>query len=488
MQNDKAVDIGANIKWTGSKWSLGVTNLTSGNTVCNVAFTTAKMLKELILADNEVKTPITIPGQEPSAYKESDVTGTGNRGVSASGQGYYVTYGTGWKANGTKFDLTGATVTSGTFKNSYSSLVGKYIPSINEGKFLSSTAGTKLTTTGLSTIYYVVSATATSFVYKEIGSNKNTNEALLASTPDDYGTSYYFRGSVENNYVEFANMCWRIVRITGSGDIKLVLYNHNGLTSSTSTPLDTNPCAAVTGNNKAFVTRPGTEYFTTLYANDTGQPEYVGFMYEKYTNENVININNTNKSRALETLENWYNNILIKQSGFNDSKLADTIWCNDRNYTLEDSDVDFRAKSDGPDIDNQVNFAPYTRTNQPTLICANDTNGGKANKFTVSDTTNGNGDLDVKVGLLTKDEAAFAGAGVNPKYYLYNNCGTTWWTMSPAVYTSLGQTSVFAIEYSGEIIINPVAVTGAGVRPSIALTSTIRATGSGTSTDPYVIR
>ena len=36
------------------------------------------------------------------------------------------------------------------------------------------------------------------------------DEALLASAEDDYGTSYYFRGAVKNNYVEFANKCWRI--------------------------------------------------------------------------------------------------------------------------------------------------------------------------------------------------------------------------------------------------------------------------------------
>ncbi len=41
------------------------------------------------------------------------------------------------------------------------------------------------------------------------------SEALLASTPDDYGTSYYFRGAVTNNYVAFANKCWRIVRVGG---------------------------------------------------------------------------------------------------------------------------------------------------------------------------------------------------------------------------------------------------------------------------------
>jgi hypothetical protein len=53
------------------------------------------------------------------------------------------------------------------------------------------------------------------------------SESVLASTPDDYGTSYYYRGVIENNYVVFANMCWRIVRITGNGAIKLALYNRN---------------------------------------------------------------------------------------------------------------------------------------------------------------------------------------------------------------------------------------------------------------------
>ena len=53
------------------------------------------------------------------------------------------------------------------------------------------------------------------------------SEALLASTEDDYGTSYYFRGAVTNNYVEFANKCWRIVRVGGDGSVKLILHNDN---------------------------------------------------------------------------------------------------------------------------------------------------------------------------------------------------------------------------------------------------------------------
>ena len=50
-------------------------------------------------------------------------------------------------------------------------------------------------------------------------------ENVLAATPDDYGMSYYFRGAVDKNFVIFSGMCWRIVRITGDGSVKLVLYN-----------------------------------------------------------------------------------------------------------------------------------------------------------------------------------------------------------------------------------------------------------------------
>lgn len=69
-----------------------------------------------------------------------------------------------------------------------------------------------------------------------------STERVLASASDEYGTSYYFRGAVTNNYVEYANMCWRIVRITGTGAVKLTLYNYNGLTDSNTVPSSTTPC------------------------------------------------------------------------------------------------------------------------------------------------------------------------------------------------------------------------------------------------------
>ena len=44
----------------------------------------------------------------------------------------------------------------------------------------------------------------------------------LCSAPDDYGTSYYFRGTVENNWVKFANAYWRILRINGDDSIRMI--------------------------------------------------------------------------------------------------------------------------------------------------------------------------------------------------------------------------------------------------------------------------
>ena len=51
---------------------------------------------------------------------------------------------------------------------------------------------------------------------KSACSDCESKEARVFATEDDYGTSYYYRGSVENNHVSFACMTWRIIRINGA--------------------------------------------------------------------------------------------------------------------------------------------------------------------------------------------------------------------------------------------------------------------------------
>ena len=431
-----------------------------------------KNLREAILADNDIKAPITEPGKEVSAHTLSDIADTSTASVDTTEQEYYITYGTGWEANGTKFNLTGTAVTSDTYANSYSSLVGKYLVSFYIPNTGSSTAGTMKTTTNIDCVYYVVSATSSSFTYKEITSNKNTTEALLASTVDDYGTSYYFRGAVKNNYVEFANKCWRIVRITGDGSVKLVLHNDN-------TAGVANPCSSVNNSTTAaYAHYDGNTYRSAfnIHHNDNA---YIGFMYGTAGASDYATTHaNINKSTILTNLESWYNNNLELY----ESKLADTIWCNDKSTVS----VGLGYGT------NETNYAAYNRlysTKQPTLICPNDNNGGKLSKFTVSDTANGNGNLTYKIGLLTADEIALAGYAYgleNTITYLQENAtDNEWWSLSPVSFDGGGY--VWSVGGKRGILGVDAVEIPRVVRPSISLVSSVEVTGSGTSEDPYKV-
>ena len=440
---------------------------------------------ETILANNEVKTPLTTPGKEVSAHTKDDVESQ-TTSVSSTYQAYYITYGTGWEANGTKFNLTGTAVTSDTYANSYSSLVGKYLPNSSLSSAGSNTAGTMKTTTNLSSVYYVVSATQESFTYKQITSNKNTTEALLASTVDDYGTSYYFRGAVKNNYVEFANKCWRIVRITGDGSVKLVLHNDN-------TTKVANPCNSANNSaSAAFARYSGTTYGSAFNTNDNDNA-YVGFMYGATGASDYASAHaNTNKSTILNNLESWYTNNLESY----ESKLADTIWCNDKStFTTFTSGstygtgLGYGTNKTGYGAYNRIHGGNAASYASPSLICPNDNNGGKLSKFTVKDTTNGNGNLTYKIGLLTADEIAFAGSiayTYNLSTYLQENTGTNWWwSLSPGDFVG-GDAGVWGVR-SGYLSDVGVGNDGFGLRPVISLISSTNVTGDGTSENPYVV-
>ena len=480
-RNGKKVNAKESIVWNGTEWEL-TAKITNGNVRCNATFVTAApapdgwysagsgTLLASIRDNNELKTPLTTPGSEVSAHTKDDVESQ-TISVSSTYQAYYFTYGTGYTANGSKFNLTGTAVTADTYANSYSSLVGKYFVSSSASSNGSSTAGTMKTTTNLSSVYYVVSATSSSYTYKQITSNKNTTEALLASTEDDYGTSYYFRGAVKNNYVQFANKCWRIVRINGDGSVKLVLHNDN--TSNASSP-----CASSNNSTTAAFARYSGSSYTSVFNSNYNDNAYIGFMYGATGASDYASTHaNTNKSDILKNLETWYTNNLTSY----ESKLADTIWCNDKSTVSGGLGYGTNA----------TDYGAYNRlasTKQPTLKCPNDNNGGKLSKFTVDDTKNGNGNLTYKIGLLTADEIAFAGSiayTYNRSTYLQENTGTTWWwSLSPRYF--LGSYARVWFVHSGYL--DNYDVNGVcGLRPVISLISSTNVTGDGTSENPYVV-
>ena len=477
-RNGKKIDVNETIKWNGTKWAL-TTTVTDGNVRCNATFETIVTFKDTILANNEVKTPLTTPGKEVSAYVLNDAE-SATVSVSSEYQAYYFTYGTGWEANGTKFNLTGAAVTSDTYVNSYSSLVGKYLVSYDPYYASSDTAGTMKTTTNLSSVYYVVSATSNSFTFKEVSSNKNTTEALLASAEDDYGTSYYFRGAVKNNYVQFANKCWRIVRINGDGSVKLILHNDNTAGAA-------NPCSPTNNSTSAAFARYNTQYtnsrsYSSAFNEKIDDNAYVGFKYGTPGSSTYEATHaNTNKSTILTNLETWYNNNLKAY----ESVIEDTVWCNDKT-NVTDTTYDPWSWGDVNGLGYAKNTTYYGATQR--LLSIKYSAGGtgpslKCNRELSKITS--------KVGLITADELAFAGyayAQNNRTTYLLENATDAYWSsLSPSHFVS-GHADVWYVDYSHFGNFSSAMSNARGLRPSISLISSATISGgTGTSEDPYVI-
>ena len=368
-RNGKKIDVNESITWNGTKWIL-TTAISDGNVRCNATFETKKpTLAEAILANNEVKTPITAPGKEVST----------------------------------------------------------------------------------------------------------ASEALLASTPDDYGTSYYFRGAVKNNYVEFANKCWRIVRVGGDGSVKLILHNDN-------TAKAANPCNSANNSTTAAFARYSGETYKSAFNTNYNDNAYVGFKYGTVgAGDYALTHANTNKSTILTNLEAWYEKNNLKNY---EKVIADTVWCNDKTNVTDTSYDPWSITPNGLEYAKNVTYYGATQR----LVGTSGSAGGTGPSLKC------NGELskiNSKVGLITADELALAGyayAQNNKTTYLQENATDTyWWSLSPNyfngysayvwyVYGSIGSFDNF----------NDVFNTN-GVRPSISLKSTTNVTGNGTSDSPFII-
>ena len=330
----------------------------------------------------------------------------------------------------------------------------------------------------------------------------SSSEAVLASTEDDYGTSYYFRGAVENNYVEYANMCWRIVRSTGDGSIKMVLSNNNGLTESKNTPKSNTPCNA-TGDELAYANINDND--TCSEFNRTRDDNaFIGLMYGDVDSSSYIDTHaNTNPSTILTYLNNWYTKVLSKQNGFNEKQLADTIWCNDKKVITKSLYNPWNYNT-ASNLGYNMETTYYNSTVRlvekngeaggtgPSLICENDSAGGKLSKFTVNDTNYGNGALSgyAKIGILTADEVALAGGAyetANNTYYLNKNSLNLWWLLSPADYSGT-YSEIWGVNDEGGLTLIP-GEDCRPIRPVLSLVSNISfSSGTGTATDPYIIK
>lgn len=275
-------------------------------------------------------------------------------------------------------------------------------------------------------------------------------ESLVCSAPDDYGTSYYFRGNVDNNYVKFAGFYWRILRINGDGSIRII---YDGTS------------AHANGESSEDRQIGKSAYNSSYYDN-----AYVGYMYGT-TGASTYNEThaNTNDSTIKTVVDNWYK-ANIEDAGYN-SYISDTLFCNDRS---------FHPSNTGTGAGTSSTYYRWFGIGIKTLKCSQ-----QNDRFTVDDGTTGNGSLTYPVGLLTADEGYLAGgSSSNSGYYLYT--GNSYWTISPNnfhgpnafvrhVYSTGGVGYGSNVDYS------------IGVRPVLNLKSGSLSQGSGTVSDPYLV-
>ena len=305
------------------------------------------------------------------------------------------------------------------------------------------------------------------------------SEALLASTPDDYGTSYYFRGAVKNNYVEFANKCWRIVRVGGDGSVKLILHNDN-------TAGVANPCDSANNSASAAFARYSETTYTSAFNTNYNDNAYVGFKYGTVGASDYATTHaNTNNSTILTNLEAWYNNNLKTY----ESVIDDNVWCNDKTNVTDETYDPWNYTPNGLGYANNVTFYGATQR----LVSST---SGSAGGTGLSLKCNGKlSKITSKIGLITADELAFAGyaagttAGTgNTTTYLQENATDTyWWSLSPGNFYG-NSARVWIVGGSSGVFGHRSVGNTSAVRPSISLKSTTNVTGNGTSSSPFVVK
>ena len=299
------------------------------------------------------------------------------------------------------------------------------------------------------------------------------SDSGLYATEDDYGISYYFRGLKDklNNNLIWGGFQWKIVRINGDGSIRLI---YNG----TEAEFDQNGVVNDTGTN----TQIGQTEWNAQYYNDA---KYVGYMYggangqestKRNGNDSQAATFNETSSTIKDILDDWYEqNILGKPF---ESQVVDNLFCNDRQLQSEIGGADT-----GPGYGitgNYTYYADYYRQeiDNPTLKC-----NQKNDRFTVNDTTTGNGVLTYPIGLLTADEGTIAGlVSINSNNYLYNN--QYWWTMTPSYMSTVG--AFMMTIYSSGYIGSYYVISTYGIRPIISISSDILVMGNGSAENPFI--
>ena len=315
-----------------------------------------------------------------------------------------------------------------------------------------------------------------------------TTDEGLYSAEDDYGTSYYWRGAATTNYIKFGtnsnnqDLYWRIIRINGDGSLRL-FYAGTSATAKGSI-----------GESAFNVKTNDNGYLGYMYGNFP-EPTNCAWENKKFSCASGGSTSyaqaheNINSSTMKLFLETWYRNNILNKSF--EKYISDSEFCYDRDDT----------STNGGYGNIYTSYAAYDRSDNgtPILTCTQ-----KNDAFTVNDTNMGNGKLTYSIGLITLDEAIFAGTiesdnKENEIFYLHK--GFNYTMGSPAVYANRYSSNqedgadtelsrdLFCIDEYGAISYDETITTIDQVVPVINISqeAVVSLTGTGTSADPFVV-
>ena len=135
---------------------------------------------------------------------------------------------------------------------------------------------------------------------------------IIYSTSDNDGTSYYFAGDTEENWVRFGGYYWRIIRINGDGSIRMI---YAGKDSGQVTD----------ANRTGTTTQISLDGSTTKYQfnAENDRSEYVGLRFTQGSQHG-----NAENSDILETMNTWY---ITNISSADRAHVDTSAWfCSDR--------------------------------------------------------------------------------------------------------------------------------------------------------------
>lgn len=319
------------------------------------------------------------------------------------------------------------------------------------------------------------------------------NGVYGTTNTDSGGTIYFYRGQVDNNII-YANKCWNIIRTTETNGVKLFY-------------------AGIPVNGSCDQSRNlsgGTYNIGSRNINNDlrlSNLAYAGYMHgnPNGTTKKEADANLTD-SFLKATIDDWYEKN-IKDTKY-EEMLEDTIYCNDRSLPTSLSNIESVDQSLYENTnaygENNVKYSAATRLGRsalqttPTLKCANNND-----RFTTN-INYGNGALKYPIGLITADEAVFAGyprVGVHTTNSSYLFKHTTngdvhkVWTMTPigqAYDTNL--VSNYYLDSSAsisDVAYNPYSAPNlnqAGINPVVSLKNeNYIISGDGTLDNPYIL-